>query len=818
MKRKKLFKYFILSIVLLLQTTQVFSQNNFIGSIAQKPASNWKSGMLTGNGNMGAIVYGNPYKEEIVFNHADLFMTLGTTEIVPDMRKFYPDIKKSAIEADFHGPQIFHKLMTEKSQHKLAWTDPFHPAFSLLIKHPFPVQEYTNYSLSENFLTGEINVSWKDQEGEWNRKLFISRKDNVAVLELTGPKGKVGGDFSLSMNHPLIKIEKKTTNNELQAHVVYVKGKGGYDNVIRITPTGGHIKKEGNTLKVNGANKILLLIQIEPWKTPLPKTKSEAWAYNQDNPFFKDNHPEKVMSHIVEHFDSLNPHYKSLFLQHKIIHENLFNRVNLSLGNKKEKKNVNALQMMNESLQKKKVSPELISYLYDACRYLIICSTNEKPANLQGIWTGTWKPEWSGDYTLDSNIQLEIQSLMSCNMPELAKGYFNMIESWIPDFRLNAKKIYGCKGIVSNPRSSNTPLYLHWGKWPGELAYGCMGWMLHFFYDYYQFTGNKEFLKNHVVPLLKENVLFYEDLLKDTEDKNGKYRFYVSYSPEQDNLLYMNSTYDISIAKAILTYLIKSAKILNIEEENIPKWENMLAKMPEYKINKNGELAEWAIDKYAENYNHRHHSHLLPLYQFCEFDEENQVLWKAAIKAFEAKEKHWLDNNINPNSNHITHGLMNQAQCAARIGRGDVIEKVLHDLILNEYIYPNFMISYCPHKSGFGFDPVGTIPDVINNSLIFGWENKINILPALPKTWKQGELKDVLLREQTQVKELSWNMDKGTIKLTLHANKNRIFKFIFPQKFKQISIKKNNKFSPFISSDLKLEKGKNHTFEFTVKQ
>ena len=458
----------------------------------------------------------------------------------------------------------------------------------------------------------------------------------------------------------------------------------------------------------------------------------------------------------------------------------------------------------------RQASPEFISYLYDACRYLIVCSTNNKPANLQGLWTGTWNPEWSGDYTLDSNIQLEIQSLMSCNMPELMEGYFKLIESWVEDCRTNALKMYNCRGIVSNPRASNTPLYLHWGNWPGELAIGTMGWMLHFFYDYYLFTGDKSFLRDRVVPLLKESALFYEDLLAGTEDENGKYRFFISYSPEQDDLLYMNSTFDVAVAKNVLTNLIKSSRILGIESDNIPKWEMMLKKMPEYKINTSGVLSEWTVEGVRENPNHRHHSHLLPLYQFCEFDRSDTIMWNASCKAFEEKVLHWLNNNDNPDSNHITHGLMNQLQCAARLGRGDIIQYVFDLLVSGNYIYPNFMISYWPGLRGFGFDPVGTIPDVINNSLIFSWNDKIDILPALPKTWRRGSLSNILLRDAVKVDKFSWDLDKGEIFLVLYSDTDKDVEFILPDKYFVFSVDSNQS-----GNKIKLFKGKN---QFRFKQ
>ena len=208
------------------------------------------------------------------------------------------------------------------------------------------------------------------------------------------------------------------------------------------------------------------------------------------------------------------------------------------------------------------MSKALAERLYNACRYLIICSSGDTPPNLQGIWTGTWSPAWSGDYTLDSNIQLEVQSMMSCNMPELMESYFDLVDSWVPDWRLNARKIFGFRGVTSNARASNTCLLLHWGKvWPGEQAsIGLAGWMLHFYYDYYMFTGDRKFLEKRFLPLAKEIALFYEDFLTGTEDASGKYRFYMGYSPEHG--LSANTTFDISVAKNVFSTLIDASNEL----------------------------------------------------------------------------------------------------------------------------------------------------------------------------------------------------------------------------------------------------------------
>jgi len=60
-----------------------------------------------------------------------------------------------------------------------------------------------NYSRICDFRTGEISVNWTDNLGNWTRKSFVSRKDNVVVQYLTAPsKGKLSCAIQLATDQP----------------------------------------------------------------------------------------------------------------------------------------------------------------------------------------------------------------------------------------------------------------------------------------------------------------------------------------------------------------------------------------------------------------------------------------------------------------------------------------------------------------------------------------------------------------------------------------------------------------------------------------
>jgi hypothetical protein len=678
-------------------------------------------------------------------------------------------------------------MMLEKTGQKIVNTDPFHPAFMLRVFMDETSPQAANYVTTEDFETGEVVTRWTDKHGAWERRLFASRPDNVIVMSISGPKGKVGCEMSIEISHPLVQPEITVADGWISARTIYAKGKGGYDSLVRVVASGGRASVVDDALRVSGADHVLLLMEVDTWRTPLPKEQSEAWAFSPEHPDFGPGHTTKRFPAIKKHLAGLPSDYDTLLRPHAKEHGELFSRVSLELGGGTDR-GASSQVLLARAADENRASPALMERIYDACRYLAICSTGQRPANLQGIWTGTWQPAWSGDYTLDQNIQLEIQSLMSCNMPELMEPYFQLVESWMPDCRLNARKFYGCRGAMSNARASNVCLLLHWGRWPGEQLISCLGWMAHFFYDYYQFTGDREFLENRAVPLLKEVALFYEDLLAGTEDENGRFRFFIGYSPEHG--LSANTTFDIGVARATLAYLIKSCETLSIEKENVPKWKAMLVKMPPYLIGRQGGLQEWSWPGVGEDFNQRHHSHFLPLYQFCEFDRDRDPeLWKANEIAFQGKVDGWLHLEKGSNSNHITHGMMNQGQCAARLGRSDIVYEVLSRMTTKQYVYPSFMISYWPDHKGFGFDPVGTIPDIFNNSLAFCWEGMLDIIPALPKEWPKGSISGVLARGQLKVDRLAWDVPMGKIDLSLTAGVEQTLTLRLPPSCKLESAK-----------------------------
>jgi alpha-L-fucosidase 2 len=365
-------------------------------------------------------------------------------------------------------------------------------------------------------------------------------------------------------------------------------------------------------------------------------------------------------------------------------------------------------------------------------------------------------------------------------MVDCMEAYFSLVESFVEDWRENARKYYGCRGTMSGVCATTSGKHLHWSEhFPGLFWTAGAGWLAHWFYEHYLYTGDREFLIKRAVPFMKEVALFYEDFL--FEDSSHTYRFSPSYSPENGNGP-DNATMDIAVAKEVLTNLISACGILEIEADSIRKWKEMLSKMPPYLINEEGALQEWIIPGYPDHYNHRHFSHLYPLFQSFEFSPEyTPELWEASRVALHKRLDHWT-------ACTSSHGRMHAALCAVRLGEGDTALSLLSKMATGRSMYPSLVTAHYENEAVFNVDANGAIPEVINNMLVFSLPGVLDVLPALPKDLTKGAISGVLCRGQICIERLAWNQSAGTVKLELTSGVEQSITVRLPRQVEMLTI------------------------------
>ncbi len=779
------------------------------GAASRVSAKRWEGAFVTGNGRMGAMLFGNPENETLIANHCRLFLPLGSYEKVPNLAMQLPELRRVIREEGTTAAMTF--LMGKAAEQGFPGiipTDPFHPGLFVHIRQPSE-GDVRDYLRTEDFRSGEVAVHWKDDRGAFHRRLFVSRTHNVIAFSLTGERqGQITCDLEFPVPKPVEKspigdkgwragitadliLPRRTVTPALVTfHNVYGRGKGGFDVAARLILDGGSAEVVDDRIRVARANSLLLLARIVPWKTPLPPEASDAWANSAENPDFTGGvgrfepvptlgessvvayratqDAASLLPQLVRSLETLEPDYDALFIPHRKAHAELFDRVSIDLGGGDERTKTSE-ELLAVAVRENRLPTALAEKIYDGGRYMFICSAGELPPNLQGIWTGTWRPAWSGDFTLDTNLQLAMKHAYTANLGELMDGYFRMIEDFYPEWRLNAQRTYGCPGYLTNARASNTALLLHWGKWPGIFWTGGCGWLAHFFYDEWQFTGDGTFLKEHTVPLLKELASFYEEFAVLNPD-TGRYEFIPSYSPETGAGI--TSTMDVMVCKDVLKSLITACKTLSIEQDSIPKWEAVLKRLPEYRVNEDGALAEWIPEGRPERYKHRHLSHLHSCYEALDDldPERTPKRWKAAQEA--------LRRRIHSGGEVSSHGRVHMGLAAAFLRMPEEAYGRLKVMATGESMYASMMCSHEPNGRIFNCDANGAMPEIIHRMIMQSRPGKLDLLPALPEAWPKGEIRGIRARQQIAIDRLAWNakLCQLTLRLTSEKDQNVILR------------------------------------------
>jgi hypothetical protein len=747
------------------------------GFVSTQPAETWEQGLIVGNGTIGANLLSRPLDERIVFSHERLFLPEGEP-LEPPLLAPHLDEIRALIDGEEYkrATELAFELSEQTS---FMYPDRFVPAFDLCIRSEAE-GEVVDYLRSVDFQTGEASVRWTDARGRFARRMFVSRADGAAVLAIIGPgAGSVSCRLRIEPRTPSEKLEAETLERsrrvfeqdiidlETQAAGTFLTFRNGFaraypgsiqavEAVACVTAPGGEIAAEQDTLVVRGADHVLLLVDLEVLHDA-GRSRLEL---------------------IEERLVDLPLDYDRLRARHAQVHGELFGRVRLDLGGGADH------SLPTEALLSRSTDEELdralLEKVFDAGRYNIISCTGELPPVLQGVWGGTYVPGWASDYTHNGNVPSAIASMLMGNTPELMLAYTSYIESIVPGMEANAERIFGARGVVLPSRTSTHGYNNAFApRFAGAFWVGGAAWAAHYFYDYWLYTGDREFLATHALPFMEEAAVFLEDYLYEGPD--GQLVFSPTQSPENtpgntDSQGSFNATMDVAAAKELLRNCIAASRELGVNEERIPAWEAMLAKMPPYLIGPDGAVKEWLTPKLEDRHAHRHSSHLYALYdglpEEIESDPELQAAFRRLIEI--KLDRHWGEDS----SGFMSFGLVQLGQAAASLGEGELAYRCLVQLV-NRYWLHN-LASMHNHRSLLNMDISGGLPAVVIKMLVASDPGRVRLLPALPSAWPEGTIEGVLCRGQIEIERLRWDSQAVDVELRSQKAQTIVLELPFP--------------------------------------
>lgn len=725
-----------------------------------QPASKWQEALVAGNGRMGVLVFGKPHKERVIFNHERLYEPLFDEPVQPPhVAEALPEFRRLLLAGKYVEAEKFYSSALKKAGFdELTWTDPYHPAMAMQIEQE-PAGEVTDYRRTTDFRNGEVIVEWRDDSGSYERRTFVSRPDNVVVQQI---RSIDGGNFTVKLrlaNQDRRSPEQQTESYfppEIQANpdslvyrCKYRKSPRGYLSVTKLVAQPESLTAGADQVTFVG-NELLLLTRVVSVESMESLGSSAAVEAEQAARTALEALPGK---------------YGQLLEPHAAEHAEIYDRVALHLGGIAGQ-SASTEELIAKQKTSDRIVPELLVKMFNMGRYSFICSSGEWPPNLMGIFNGAWRPEWSGDFTLDANVNLQIAPASIGGMPEGIESYTRLIEGIADDWRTNARNLYGCNGLLSGSRTDGRHnLHTHHqpGGFPGFTWTGGAAWLIAPLYEHYQVTGDREFARERLLPLLEGVADFYEDFLVE-RDANGKLIFVPSYSPENSpsnikGSITINAAMDIACAKEVFTNLANLYRDLEIKPERAERCEELLSQLPPYLINDDGALKEWAWPTIDDNYNHRHVSHLYPVWPGHEINpEETPELFTAAQMAAHKRGR----------GNGSAHGLAHMALIGARLKDRDLVYGNLRFMLSNDYLLSSLFTYHNPGRI-YNADMLHSLPAVVIEMLVASKPGEVELLPALSDALPTGKITGVGCRCQTVVERLEWDLPSGKIELTLRS-------------------------------------------------
>ncbi|MFD5631557.1 glycoside hydrolase N-terminal domain-containing protein [Streptomyces sp. NPDC127072] len=764
------------------------------GTWEPAPAAHWEDAFLSGNGTHGAMVFGDPNDDRVIVNHHSLVRPNGDEDSRPPaLAGQLSAVQDRLLAGDVAAGEDF------TDGRPLLWVRPFHPAFQVRLRRP--AAKRGSYRREVDFTTGVTCA----RHGGWRSEVFVSRADDVVVQYVT--ESDLAVDVTLDHRLPGLPSDVMVGHSWvltpegalLTLRARYPGSDLAYTGVTLAVVTGGRTRTALPGLRVEGARSLLLLTRVRRHTGELDVLAEarelrallaggggggsggggmgvgvdedagagcgedadaadtctgagaggagpETAPHPSAKPATASTRTPTTASTPVTAAASTPAQnaYAHLLARHTPLHRSAYLRAGFDLAAPAAER-----ALPGSELLRRPGSPALLERLLAAGRYHLLSASGTLPPRLTGLWTGDWDTAWSGAFTTDANLNLQTASAAAGALPEVTEAHAALVRGQLPDWRDNARAIFGARGVVAPAHTDGESGHIHHlsREYPLHVWTAGADWLLKPLVDHDETRGARD---PRLADALAEVAYFYEDFLTRT-DEHGRLVVVPSYSPENRpanaGWVTLNAAMDLSAAR----HALRTAADYH-PGPDAERWRALADRLPPHRVNSEGALAEWAWPGLEDTYDHRHLSHLYGVWPLDEINPyDTPELAEAAHRALELRGA----------ENDSAHGHLHHALVAARLRDADRVTAALGKVLAGDFFHVSLMSGHYPNRHVYNADAAHTLPAVLIEALVQSTPGRLVLFPALPAAYPTGRLHGIRTRFGAEV-DLTWSPRERT--------------------------------------------------------